>query len=94
METLNQYVEKFNEKDLTKVLIKIGGIIICGTSCEDPNRITKEDIQDCISDADCQFAYDENDNLVDPLGEHKVYYTEKTDKSLIIHLYYEDNDEE
>lgn len=94
MEALNQYVENFKDQGLTKVLIKLGGIIICGTSCEEPNIITKEDIQDCISDADCQFAYDEDDNLIDPLGNYKIDHIEKTEKSLTIHLYYEDTDEE
>lgn len=94
METLNQYVNRFDNNNLTKVIIKIGGIIICGTSCKDPNRVTKKDIQECMFDADCQFAYDEDYNLVDPIGEHKIDHIEESNNSLIIHLYYEDTDEE
>ena len=80
MKTLNEFIDQYNFEfqKHRQLVIYLYETIVSGVGFTDGPKtkdsyITKQDALDAIVESDCQFGYDENDKLVDPLGFYKVF---------------------
>lgn len=53
-------------RKLSKVLIKKGNVNLTGVQCDKRYTLAMDDIDDCLTDFDCQFNCDENGKLNKP----------------------------
>jgi hypothetical protein len=90
--TLREFISQYDYETnkFQTFYVFMNNVICSGTSVEPPQVLTLRDLTDCIVDSDCQFGYDENNNLVDSLFDHIVddsRFTTGTSKKNILSVY-------